>query len=113
MTVVNDGTIDGNVTTTITASATGFQNTSDSAVVVDDNVPALTLTLAVSTVSEAAGAGATTGTVSIQSPTSQPLTIACEGLMDGREVTAEFYRWIRISLPGGASDPRILALWGY
>ncbi len=44
--------------------------------VVDDNVPTLSLTLAEPTVSEAAGADATTGTVSIASPASQPLTIA-------------------------------------
>ena len=43
--------------------------------VVDDNVPTLTLTLADQTVSEAAGADATTGTVSIASPASQPITI--------------------------------------
>ncbi|MFI5458474.1 MAG: SdrD B-like domain-containing protein [Isosphaerales bacterium] len=73
--VVNDGQIDGNETATITASASSFQSGSDSAVVVDDNVPSLTLALAQSTVSEAAGANATTGTVSIKSPTSGPITI--------------------------------------
>ena len=75
VTVVNDGTIDGNESATITASASGFQSGSDSATVIDDNVPQLTLTLAQSTVSEAAGADATTGTVSIASPASEPLTI--------------------------------------
>ncbi len=75
LTVVNDGQIDGNKTATITASASSFQSVSDSAVVVDDNVPALSLTLSDTTVSEAAGAFATTGTVSIASPASQPLTI--------------------------------------
>ncbi len=73
--MVNDGQIDGNKTTTITASASGFQSGSDSAVVVDDNVPQLSLTLAQTTVSEAAGADATMGTVSIASPASEPLTI--------------------------------------
>ena len=75
VTVVNDEQIDGNETATITASASGFQSGSDSAVVVDDNVPTLSLTLAETTVSEAAGADATTGTVSIASPASQPITI--------------------------------------
>ena len=75
VTVVNDGQIDGNETVTITSSASGFQSGSDSAVVVDDNVPALTLSLAQTTVSEAAGADATIGTVSIASPAVQPLTI--------------------------------------
>jgi len=75
VTVINDQQIDGNVTTTITASTTGFVTGSDSAVVVDDNIPALALTLAVQTVSEAAGAGATTGTVSIASPASSAITI--------------------------------------
>ena len=75
VTVVNDEQIDGNETATITASASGFQSGSDSAIVVDDNVPTLTLTLAQTTVSEAAGANATTGTVSIASPATEPLTI--------------------------------------
>ncbi len=75
VTVVNDGQIDGNETATITASASGFLTGSDSAMVVDDNIPTLTLTLAQTTVSEAAGADATTGTVSIASPTRQPITI--------------------------------------
>ncbi len=67
--------IDGNESATITASASGFQNGSDSAIVVDDNVPTLSLTLAQTTVSEAAGPDATTGTVSIASPATEPLTI--------------------------------------
>src|SRR5262249_5355131 len=54
VTVVNDQQIDGNQTATITASAGGFQGGSDSAVVVDANVPMLSLTLADPTVSEAA-----------------------------------------------------------
>ena len=73
--VVNDGQIDGNETETITASASGFQSGSDSATVIDDNVPQLSLTLAQTTVSEAAGADATMGTVSIASPATEPLTI--------------------------------------
>ena len=75
VTVVNDQQLDGNVTTTITASASGFVNASDSASVIDDNIPALTLTLADQTVSEAAGASATTGTVSIANPASSAITI--------------------------------------
>ncbi len=76
VTVINDEKIDGDETVTITASSSGFQSNSDSAVVIDDNAPTLTLTLAQTTVSEAAGADATTGTVSIPSPASQPITIA-------------------------------------
>jgi RHS repeat-associated protein len=76
VTVVNDQQIDGNLTVTITASAVGFQSGTDSAVVVDDNVPTLNLALAQTTVSEAAGADAATGTVSIASPAIQPITIA-------------------------------------
>jgi protocatechuate 3,4-dioxygenase beta subunit len=75
VTVVNDEQIDGNETATITASASGFLTGSDSAQVIDDNVPTLTLTLAETTVSEAAGADATTGTVSIASPAVDPITI--------------------------------------
>jgi YD repeat-containing protein len=76
VTVVNDRQIDGNESATISASASGFQSVSDSAVVVDDNSPTLILMLANQTVSEAAGADATTGTVSIASPASQPITIS-------------------------------------
>ena len=76
VTVVNDGQIDGNQTTMITASAAGFQPGSDSADVVDDNIPSLTLSLTAATVSEAAGANATTGTVSIAKPAISPITIA-------------------------------------
>ena len=75
VTVVDDGQIDGNETVAITASDNGFQSGSDSAVVVDDIVPQLSLSLAETTVSEAAGADATTGTVSIVSPAIQPITI--------------------------------------
>ncbi len=46
ITVVNDGQIDGNETETITASASGFQPGSASVLVVDPNVPTLSLTLA-------------------------------------------------------------------
>ncbi len=65
VTVVNDYQIDGNADTTITATASGFVSGSDSAEVIDDNIPTLTLSLADHTVSEAAGVDATTGTVSI------------------------------------------------
>ena len=75
VTAIDDGTIDGNESATINASASGFQGGSDSAVVVDNNAPALSLTLAATTVSESAGADATTGTISIASTASQPITI--------------------------------------
>jgi CARDB/Carboxypeptidase regulatory-like domain len=76
VTVVTDGAIDGDVTATITASAAGFVNGSDSADVLDDSIPTLSLSLAQSTVSEAAQSPATTGTVSIASPANGPITIA-------------------------------------
>ena len=68
VTVIDDQQIDGNANPTITASAAGFVTGADSATVIDDNIPTLTLTLADQTVSEAAGADATTGTVSIAAP---------------------------------------------
>jgi RHS repeat-associated protein len=76
VTVIDDDQIDGNTTATITAASTGFVTGSDSAVVIDENIPTLSLTLAQETVSEAAGPDATTGTVSIASPAGQPITIA-------------------------------------
>ncbi len=75
VTVLNDHLIDGNETATITATSAGYITGADSTVVVDDNIPTLGLTLAQQTVSEAAGADATTGTVSIASPAIQPITI--------------------------------------
>ena len=75
VTVVNDGLIDGNEAATITATSAGYLTGSDSTVVIDDNVPTLGLTLAQQTVSEAAQYPATTGTVTIASPASGPLTI--------------------------------------
>ncbi len=76
VTVVNDQQIDGDTTVTATASAAGFVTGADSAVVIDANIPALALTLAQQTVSEGAGLGATTGTVSIGSPARTPVTVA-------------------------------------
>jgi hypothetical protein len=76
VTVVNDGQIDGNTTVTVNATSAGFVTGADSAVVVDPNVPTLSLALADHTVSEAAQDPATTGTVSIASAASQPITIA-------------------------------------
>ena len=75
VTVVNDAKIDGNQAATITVAAGGYQTASDNAVVIDDNVPTLGLVLANQTVSESAGATATTGTVSIASPAVHPITI--------------------------------------
>ena len=76
--VIDDNQIDGNTTVTVTAASPGFLTGSDSAVVIDDNIPTLSLTLAQQTVSEAAGPDATTGTVAITSPASQPITIALD-----------------------------------
>ena len=75
VTVVNDQQIDGNENATITASSPGFVTSADTAVVIDDNVPTLSLSLAQTTVSEAAGPAATNGTVSIGAPASGPITI--------------------------------------
>ena len=76
VTVVDDYQIDGNTTATVTAASTGFVSGTDSAIVIDDNIPTLGLSLAQKTVSEAAGSNATTGTITIPNPASEPLTIA-------------------------------------
>jgi hypothetical protein len=76
VTVVNDHQVDGNATAKVMASATGFVVGSDSAVVVDDNLPTLSLILAQHTVSEAAGSGATSGTVSLSAALASPLVVS-------------------------------------
>jgi hypothetical protein len=75
LTVVNDQQIDGNSIATITASATGFINGADSATMVDTNLPTITLSLADHTVSESAGASATTCTITLSAPAVAPFTL--------------------------------------
>jgi len=78
ITAINDAIADGTQTTTISAAATGFllPATADLNVTDDDGAAALSLTLDPSTISEAAGNGAATGTVSRNSPTTDALEVA-------------------------------------
>ncbi len=72
---VNDGTIDGPVSVMVTASAPGVAAGAVSLTVTDVNVPTLSLTLAVGSVSEAAGQDATTGTISIPTAPATAVTV--------------------------------------
>ena len=76
LTTVNDQRIDGPTTVTVGASCDGFLPASQTLTVSDDNVPQLSLSLADQSVSEAAGAGATTGTVAVPVALANPLYIS-------------------------------------
>jgi hypothetical protein len=75
LTVIDDHQIDGNANATITASVPGFVTGADTAQVIDENVPMLQFVLAQQTISETAGAHATTGTVSLSAPISSPVVV--------------------------------------
>ncbi|MEQ9411570.1 MAG: choice-of-anchor D domain-containing protein, partial [Fuerstiella sp.] len=72
---IDDAIVDGIQTVTITASATAHADGTDSVDVADDDGALLTVVIAVDSVSESAGAGATTATVSRSSDVSGPLTV--------------------------------------
>ncbi len=75
VTVVQDGLADGNQSVSVTASATGLQSDMHSVTVIDINKPTLTVTLAAAQVKEGDPSPATTGTVTRNMPTTQPLVV--------------------------------------
>ncbi|HWE97612.1 MAG TPA: CARDB domain-containing protein [Tepidisphaeraceae bacterium] len=75
VTVINDQQIDGDSTATISASAAGFVGGSDSATVLDVNLPSMTLSLADHTVSEDGGVMATIGTITLAAPATTTVVI--------------------------------------
>ena len=74
--VINDEQIDGTKSVNVTASAAGLATATAVISVTDANVPTLSIALKDHTVSESAQNPATTGTISIASPTANPITIA-------------------------------------
>lgn len=64
LTVIDNTTVGGTKTITITASATGLTNTTDTIQITDNETAALSLTSATSTISEAAGTNSVTYTLS-------------------------------------------------
>lgn len=76
VTAIDDALVDGSQTTTITASAAGFDPVTATLTVEDNDSPKLTVSIAPQSVSEGAGSSATTGTVSRNTPTTQALQIA-------------------------------------
>ena len=85
---VNDNLVDGTQTVTITATATGLTDGTDTLNVTDDDVPTLTLSIAADSISETAGTGATTATVTRNTNTSsaQVVTLASS---DATEATVQ------------------------
>ncbi|WP_158520982.1 choice-of-anchor Q domain-containing protein [Fuerstiella marisgermanici] len=73
---VDDAVVDGTQSVDVTATAASYLSATSSVDVTDDDVATLTLTLAAGSVSEAAGTGATTGTVTRNaSDLSSPLSV--------------------------------------
>jgi hypothetical protein len=72
---VDDALSDGTLSINITASAAGFTDGSSAIDVTEDDVPALTLTIADNAVTEDAGAAATTATVTRNTVTTDPLLV--------------------------------------
>lgn len=73
---VDDTLVDGTQTAKITVSATGFESDTESLTVTDDDgAAALTLTLNPASVVENAGASASTGTVTRNTPTTSDLVV--------------------------------------
>ncbi|MBC8356249.1 MAG: hypothetical protein H8E66_30085, partial [Planctomycetes bacterium] len=60
---VDDAIVDGPQTVTVTATAAGFSDGTDTVDVTDDDVLTLTVDIVAASISEGAGTGATTGTV--------------------------------------------------
>ena len=76
LTAVDDALVDGTQTVTITASAATFADGSDSVEVTDDDVPALTVTIAAGSIAESEGATATTVTISRNTDITSALTVS-------------------------------------
>lgn len=73
LSAVDNALDDGDTTVTITASATGYDDTTDTVFVYDDDEPMLLVTLSPTSVSE--GGSAVTGTVFRNTPTTEALVI--------------------------------------
>jgi hypothetical protein len=72
---VQDNFVDNVVTVQITATAAGYNNTSDSIGVTDDDVPELTLVISPSTAVEGYSSGSVTGVVTRNTDTLSSLTV--------------------------------------
>ena len=75
LTVLNDQQIDGDANVTVTATASGFTNGAGVLDVLDANIPTMTLTLTSPLVTQAAGNGATTGTITLNAPANRMIVI--------------------------------------
>ncbi|MFP6692621.1 MAG: choice-of-anchor D domain-containing protein, partial [Pirellulales bacterium] len=92
---VDDATIDGTQTVAITATAAGHDNGSDTLNVTDDDTAAVTLAIAAAEISEAGGA--TTATVSRNTPTTDALTVTLSSSDSGEAVVQQ-----QVTIPAGA-----------
>ena len=97
VTGVDDSIVDGDQTAVITASLADYQAGSDSVVVVDDDIAAITLVIAEDSISEAGGVSV--ATVSRNTLATSPLTIALAN-SDTSEITIPE----NVTIPVGASN---------
>ena len=102
VTGADDAVVDGTQTVTITASASGYTNGVDIVDVTDDDIAGLVLTIAAGSISEGAGAAATTATVSRNTDTTEALVVTLSS-NDTSEATVP----ASITIAAGAttSDP--------
>jgi hypothetical protein len=97
---VNDAVVDGTQTVTISGLATGYESGSDTLHVTDDDVLTLTVTLAATNISEAAGANATTGVVRHNdADLSRPVTVTLTSTN-----TSEATVPARVTIPAGQAS---------
>jgi methyl coenzyme M reductase subunit C len=73
---VDDAVFDGTQNVTVTASAAGLTSGTASVAVTDNELPALTVAVNPASFAENAGAGAATGTVTRQGPTTSAVTVS-------------------------------------
>ena len=73
---VDDAIALGDVTVTLTAQAVGYVSATNQLVIVDDDLPSLSLRLSATSVSEGAAAGALTGQLSRNAQTNLPLSVS-------------------------------------
>ena len=96
---VDDTAVDGTQTVTITATADGFTDGSDSLDVTDDDLPALTLSIAAESIMENAGSPATVATVTRNTDTTDALTVTLAS-----SDTTEAVVPLTVEIPAGATS---------
>ena len=96
---VSDGLVDGDQPVTVSASAPGFAGASGVITVEDDDTSELSVTADPAIISEGAGAGAATGTVTLTTPFEDDLVVSLSS-DDPTEATVP----VSVVIPGGATS---------